>query len=919
MRLILSLFLAVFLSVLRGQVILTITDPGTGNAGSADVILAQAETQCNLGNNVIVRFNSITPSSVNGIVMNLSNGNLTIQPHPTPVNPIQGFVRPGTYQVSGVCLDFVCSSPAINIVVKGIKIENWNTGIRVFGGGSFKAEDNTFILYQNALEFNQSNINTPHVITDVAIETCTFSGNVSYFYLSGPIYFSTIKRSNLSVNSPSQKTFKVLNNLFNTSNQRVPDFVQVSTDVATDNLKIEIKGNTCPAGGFFGAYIGGIDAVNNHLNNDYLFNLEFENNNKVGKLGLYSPLNYWKIQNNTYVPISNSINGPGYVPGLISINPNYPLNVLPNQLRNYKLGLINLSNAFCPNQNSINNNDTYANTVFSNGVFVAYGPANGTFPLNWGEVYGNRTPGCGLTEIADITNISGRVNLKDNVSIRRVQILSGPQGSFWYFAYPFQNSSAAILREPGFPISATLTPHSVSGSNLTASFTYTGITNADNNDLYVDFYKSNANGDLDGYIGEVYYPAGSLTGNGNITIPIPNTVSVNNSDKIAITLTGLNPSGNNVVLAKGTSQAFYTTNFTPCTSATFDAPDTVCAGQVFTVTATPICPNPNAFYTWNFPGFGGATGTTAAAYYPLVGNVVVTLIVSYPGMGAPITQTRSIYVQTCTTCYCASTAPPATISILNPQPEYCAGEPILFNYIGTACSTDDIILDMGECAPQNLGNYQTYNTYSNTFIYSYPTAGIYTITLYTLGNYCNNGVLTVTVTNCDNTQANCQAPFKPTPGDYIASVWVKEDIPTGNINSFTSGLSVTLYGPSGSTVISIFATPPGNGLNPFIDGWQKVEGRVTIPPFATSMDLSVVNNHSSADCYFDDIRFHPVNSGFKSYVYDPVTLRLVAELDDRNYATFYEYDEEGQLIRVKKETEKGIKTIKETRTSVRKN
>jgi hypothetical protein len=41
----------------------------------------------------------------------------------------------------------------------------------------------------------------------------------------------------------------------------------------------------------------------------------------------------------------------------------------------------------------------------------------------------------------------------------------------------------------------------------------------------------------------------------------------------------------------------------------------------------------------------------------------------------------------------------------------------------------------------------------------------------------------------------------------------------------------------------------------------------------------------------------------------------MAELDENNYATFYEYDLEGGLIRVKKETEKGIFTIQETRSN----
>jgi hypothetical protein len=57
----------------------------------------------------------------------------------------------------------------------------------------------------------------------------------------------------------------------------------------------------------------------------------------------------------------------------------------------------------------------------------------------------------------------------------------------------------------------------------------------------------------------------------------------------------------------------------------------------------------------------------------------------------------------------------------------------------------------------------------------------------------------------------------------------------------------------------------------------------------------------------------------KSYVYDPINLRLTAELDANNYASFYEYDDEGTLIRTKVETKEGIKTIKETRSAKQKN
>jgi hypothetical protein len=76
----------------------------------------------------------------------------------------------------------------------------------------------------------------------------------------------------------------------------------------------------------------------------------------------------------------------------------------------------------------------------------------------------------------------------------------------------------------------------------------------------------------------------------------------------------------------------------------------------------------------------------------------------------------------------------------------------------------------------------------------------------------------------------------------------------------------------------------------------------------------MINNNATFS-YWDDIRIHPFNANMKSYAYDPRTLRLSAELDENNYASFYEYDEEGQLVRVKKETSQGIKTVNETRAS----
>ncbi len=71
--------------------------------------------------------------------------------------------------------------------------------------------------------------------------------------------------------------------------------------------------------------------------------------------------------------------------------------------------------------------------------------------------------------------------------------------------------------------------------------------------------------------------------------------------------------------------------------------------------------------------------------------------------------------------------------------------------------------------------------------------------------------------------------------------------------------------------------------------------------------------------YYDDIRIHPCKGNMKVYVYDRISLRLMAELDENNYATFYEYDEQGNLVRTKRETERGIMTTQESRAELKPN
>jgi hypothetical protein len=185
---------------------------------------------------------------------------------------------------------------------------------------------------------------------------------------------------------------------------------------------------------------------------------------------------------------------------------------------------------------------------------------------------------------------------------------------------------------------------------------------------------------------------------------------------------------------------------------------------------------------------------------------------------------------------------------------------------------------------------------------------------------CSNcGVLydSLTTSSCTATtamktdSAMLNSAFNMLPGQKMQfSGWVRQDCGTPCFVTNYTNPVVALRFPGADTIT---LHPKG----PVIKGWQRVDTSFTVPAGATRANL-VLGSDSALNVYFDDLRIYPFNADMKTFVYDPQTLRLMAELDENNYATFYNYDEEGQLIRVKKETVQGVKTIKETRTSKQK-
>jgi hypothetical protein len=153
--------------------------------------------------------------------------------------------------------------------------------------------------------------------------------------------------------------------------------------------------------------------------------------------------------------------------------------------------------------------------------------------------------------------------------------------------------------------------------------------------------------------------------------------------------------------------------------------------------------------------------------------------------------------------------------------------------------------------------------------------------------------------------------FHPEARRYVLNFWRKLNNPANaDLLDFPD---ITAKVSAGGNIIPLVNEKISN----VIEGWQQVEYQFYLPSGSSGEIQLLFNNNSNKEIAFvDDIRIHPFNSTMKTYAYDPHTLWLRAELDERNFATIYEYDEEGKLIRVKRETERGIVTVQESRSNV---
>lgn len=160
---------------------------------------------------------------------------------------------------------------------------------------------------------------------------------------------------------------------------------------------------------------------------------------------------------------------------------------------------------------------------------------------------------------------------------------------------------------------------------------------------------------------------------------------------------------------------------------------------------------------------------------------------------------------------------------------------------------------------------------------------------------------------------DCIGVFNPDSGTYLIGAWVKDSVSAFDTTFSLPSVKVILK--NNNTVVYTYTFKSSGKI---INGWQRLEGSFTIPSEGVNvLEVRIISAETHGS-WFDDLRIHPFNANMKSYAYDPISLRLMAEMDENNFATFYEYDQEGNLMRVKKETEKGISTLKESRSSIKK-
>lgn len=148
---------------------------------------------------------------------------------------------------------------------------------------------------------------------------------------------------------------------------------------------------------------------------------------------------------------------------------------------------------------------------------------------------------------------------------------------------------------------------------------------------------------------------------------------------------------------------------------------------------------------------------------------------------------------------------------------------------------------------------------------------------------------------------------------YVAKVWIYKNSPA------LAALTLSLTGITGTaTPISVTnSITRANTANLTVGDWVLMSVDITVPAnlnlgLTHNLSVSLTTPPDAGTAYFDDLAFHPKDAVLTGNVYNEKTGLLVAQLDNENFATLYNYDNAGRVLTTYKEYSGGTKKITET-------
>jgi hypothetical protein len=155
--------------------------------------------------------------------------------------------------------------------------------------------------------------------------------------------------------------------------------------------------------------------------------------------------------------------------------------------------------------------------------------------------------------------------------------------------------------------------------------------------------------------------------------------------------------------------------------------------------------------------------------------------------------------------------------------------------------------------------------------------------------------------------SNIQTPSEMSSRTLEVKAWIRVLDATGKSCNITPTAHVAYPASSPTaTIDQTMSTVARTGE------WVLYSGTVQVPYGITSVNVSISEATPDFTTWIDDVRIQPAEAQMTSYVYDPKTFRLLATFDDQHFGLYYQYNDEGKLVRKLIETEHGIRTLQET-------